>query len=914
MPLSWNEIRDKAVRFSKEWKDAQSEQAEKQSFWNEFFDVFGIKRRMVASFENPVKKLSGNYGFIDLFWKGTLLVEHKSRGQSLDKAHSQATDYIQSLISEGRSEECPRYIIISDFEQMALHDLEENTSLKFQLADFHKHINAFAFIPGYKQHRLGAVEDPINVRAVELMGELHDALENGGYTGHDLERFLVRILFCLFADDTGIFERNAFTLLIENHTKDDGSDLGPHLAQLFQVLNTPVEKRQKNLPEDIAALPYVNGELFAEHLGFASLNRIMRQHLLRCCRLDWSRISPAVFGSLFQSVMEPKERRQIGAHYTSERDILKLINSLFMDDLRAEFEKIKHDKNRLREFHDKIGSLKFLDPACGCGNFLVVTYRELRLLELEVMKLLYGTGTQVFDIGLITRVDVDAMYGIEINEFPALIAEVAMWLIDHQMNQRLSEQFGKYYVRLPLRKSAKIVQGNALRLDWSEVIKPSECSYILGNPPFIAKHLMTTEQGEDIDTIFHSTKGSGLLDYVTGWYLLAARYIQLTQIKAGFVSTNSITQGEQVSILWSELFKTYNIKIHFGHQSFSWVSEARGKAAVHVVIIGFSACDIKLKKIFTYDNPKSDFREQLVSNINPYLMAGDDIYISSRSHSLCKSPKISFGSKPVDDGNLLLTDNEKTDMLAKEPFLAKFIRPLLCNKEYLYNIKRWCLWLQDADASEIRNSSQLLSRITKVKAFREQSKKIPTQKLAATPSLFAEIRQPKSNFIIIPLHTSETRKYIPFGYFDASYIVHNSCSCIIDPTLFDFGVISSEMHMAWVRQICGRIKSDYRYSNNLVYNNFPWPQSPTEAQKTKVEAKAQAVLDARAAYPDSSLADLYDPLTMPASLVKAHAELDRAVEQCYRAKPFTSDRERVEFLFALYEQLTAPLVPKQRKK
>ena len=488
MPLSWNEIRHNAIRFTKEWKGETREEAEGKSFWDEFFHTFGIRRRTVASFEEPVKNIRGQYSFIDLFWPKMLLVEHKSFGKDLGKAESQAMRYIADLAREGREKESPRYVILSDFARIALHDLDEDTSITFPLAEFHRHIHAFAFIPGYQQHKFEE-QDPINIEATEMLGELHDALEAGGYSGHNLERFLVRVLFCLFGEDTGIFEREAFKLYLENHTKEDGSDLGLHLARLFDILNK--EKRQANLDEDLASFPYVNGDLFGEHLGFADFNRDMRNALLAATRFDWSRISPAIFGSLFQAVMEPKERRQIGGHYTSERDILKVIRALFLDELWAEFQRAKKNKAELKRFHQRLARLRFLDPACGCGNFLVITYRELRLLEIEILKLLYGDAQQELDIQNLSLVDVDQFSGIEISEWPARIAEVAMWLMDHQMNLRLSEAFGQYFVRLPLKKSPHIVCANALRLDWKEVLPPGECSYILGNPPFIGKQFMT---------------------------------------------------------------------------------------------------------------------------------------------------------------------------------------------------------------------------------------------------------------------------------------------------------------------------------------------------------------------------------------------------------------------------------------
>jgi len=479
--------------------------------------------------------------------------------------------------------------------------------------------------------RFSRDEDPINIKAVEILGALHDALAEGGYAGHDLERFLVRILFCLFAEDTGLFEPKAFTLYIENRTAKDGSDLGVLLARLFEVLDTPVERRQRNLDELLAAFPHVNGELFKERLGFADFNRAMRDALVACTDFNWSQISPAVFGSLFQGVMDPRERRQTGGHYTSERDILKVVNALFMDALRAEFAKARRSKALLRQFHKKLGDLRFFDPACGCGNFLVITYRELRLLEIEVLKEQIGKAVQQeLDVQSLSCVDVDAFAGIEIQEWPARIAEVALWLMDHQMNIRLSEAFGQYFVRLPLRKSAKIVHGNALRLDWKQILPPEQCSYILGNPPFIGKHYQSAEQKADMAAVFGGFRNIGDLDYVTCWHYRAAEYIQGTAIVAGFVSTNSITQGEQVPLVWGLLFSAWRIKIHFAHRTFPWQSEARGKAHVHVVIIGFAAFDIPVKRLFDYDSGNGDATVTETSNIGPYLTPGPDAFVTKR--------------------------------------------------------------------------------------------------------------------------------------------------------------------------------------------------------------------------------------------------------------------------------------------
>jgi hypothetical protein len=904
MPISWNEIRHNAVAFSKEWADESRENAERQTFWNEFFAVFGIKRRTVASFEEPVKKLSGTWGAIDLFWPGILLVEHKSRGKPLDKATSQAMEYIHGLKNAGRDDDIPQYVIVSDFATIAIHDLDEDATASFALGEFHQHVDQFAFIPGYKQHKLEA-EDPINIRAVELLGDLHDALEAGGYSGHDLERFLVRVLFCLFAECTGLFERKAFTLYIENHTVADGSDLGMHLARLFQVLNTAKQRRQANLLEELAELPYVNGDLFREHLGFADFDRTMRNRLLTCCRFDWSRISPAVFGSLFQSVMEAKERRQIGAHYTSERDILKLVRSLFLDDLRAEFERAKGNKKKLEEFHEKLGKLTFFDPACGCGNFLVVTYRELRLLEIELLAALFK-GQRDLNVPNLSKLDVDSMYGIEIEEFPARIAEVAMWLVDHQMNQRLSETFGEYVARLPLTKSPTIVHGNALRTDWRTVLPPERCGFVLGNPPFVGAKFQTAGQRADMDEVASGVKTAGLLDYVTGWYLKATEYIKGTKIGVAFVSTNSISQGEQVGVLWGEMFRRGS-RIRFGHRTFAWESEARGKAHVHVVIIGFGEGDVANKRIFDYENDPNTPTVVTAKNISPYLVEGPDTVILNRNKPLCAAPQIKFGNQPIDGGYLLLDNEQKKEFERECPRAKKWIRLFLGSREYINGEERWCLWLKDALPNEIQECEPVMRRLDQVRRFRLASKRPDTVKLAKTPAEFAFVSHTDKNYLVIPSASSERRRYIPMGFLPPSVIASNLCLIVPGAGMYHFGVLSSSMQMAWVRQVCGRLKSDYRYSNKLVYNNYPWPESPTAKQKAAVEAKAQAVLDARAKYPDSSLAQLYDPLTMPTALDKAHAELDRAVEACYRAKAFGSDRERVEFLFRLYEKLTAPL-------
>jgi len=633
-------------------------------------------------------------------------------------------------------------------------------------------------------------------------------------------------------------------------------------------------------------------------------------------------VGHTLFGALFQSVLDPKERRQIGAHYTSERDIMKVVRALFLDDLRAKFEKAKGDRKKLEQLHVTLAQLRFIDPACGCGNFLVISYREIRQLELEILQALHqkATGTQqVMDIALLAEVDVDQFYGIEIEEWPVRIAEVAMWLMDHQMNIRVAEVFGQYFARLPLRKSPTIVHGNALTVDWNTVLDKSKCSYILGNPPFVGKKEQIDRQKEDMYLVWGDHPGAGVLDYVTCWYKKAAEYIHGTGIRVGFVSTNSISQGEQVGVLWSKLF-TYGIKIHFAHTTFAWESEASGKAHVHVVIEGFGASDIGNKTLFEYENPKSEAHAIQVKNINPYLADAPDVLVTKRTKPISEAPEIFYGSMMIDkaraadeDEGLIISSEERKNLLIESPALRPYIGKLLGGEEFINGSYRWCLWLVDAPPELLRESPRLRARLDRVRRFRISSGRAQTQRLAATPALFGEIRQPSSRYLLIPKVSSETRRYIPVGFIEPAVIASGSALIVPDATLYDFGIISSAMHNAWMRYVGGRMKSDYQYSNQIVYNNFVWPENPTTQQKAAVGKAAEAVLAARRQFPDTSLADLYDPVTMPPVLSKAHAELDRAVDRCYRPHPFDRDRLRVEYLFGLFEKTLVPLMAKAGK-
>ncbi len=914
MALSWNEIKSRAIEFSKEWENDFNEHAEAKSFMDAFFNVFGIPRRRVATFEQSVKKEDGRQGFIDLLWKGTILIEFKSRGKNLEKAHSQAKDYFPGI----KDSDLPKFILVCDFENFRLYDLEEDTTVEFKLSELVKNVQHFGYLLGY-QKKVYKEQDPANIKAAELMGKLHDRLKEIGYVGHPLEIYLVRILFCLFAEDTTIFNKQQFQEFIEQRTSEDGSDLAGRLQELFQVLNTPKENRFTNLDQQLADFEYVNGKLFEEILPTASFDSKMRQALLDCCYLDWSKISPAIFGSMFQSVMNPKERRNLGAHYTSETNILKLIKPLFLDDLWKEFESVKDNRNKLQDFHQRLSTLKFLDPACGCGNFLVITYRELRLLEMAILKALRKSGQAVLNVSDIIWLDVDMMHGIEFEEFPARIAEVAMWLIDHQMNMQISNEFGQYFVRLPLKKSAKIVHGNALQIDWETVVAKDELSFILGNPPFIGAMWLNSEQRDDVKNVMGNINKYGVLDYVSCWYIKAAEYIENTSIKVAFVSTNSISQGEQVGILWSYLFNKFRLKIHFAHRTFKWNNEARGNAAVHCVIIGFANFDTNNKLIFEYENVKGIAHETKAKNINQYLIDAPKLLILPRNNPISDVPRMTWGSQPRDGGHFIFSEQEYLDLINKDAEIRKYLRLYLGGRELINNQKRYCLWLKDVEPSELKKFPIILERIALVRKFRLESVAKSTQNFANTPSLFAQIAQLDSNYLAIPEVSSERRKYIPIGFLTKDVIASNKLQMLPNATLFLFGILTSEMHMSWVRNICGRLKSDFSYSNSLVYNNYPFPENPTEKQIKAIETAAQRVLDARAEFPNSSLADLYDPLTMPPTLVKAHNDLDKAVDLAYRPQPFTGEANRMVFLFELYEKYTADLftekkVKKPRKK
>ena len=924
MSLSPNEIRARAADFAREWADASYEKGETQSFYNDFFHIFGVQRRSVGRYEERVQLLDNTHGFIDLFVPGKLLVEQKSVGRSLLKAAEQAGAYFDALAEHER----PRYQLLCDFQTFELLDRDERKEWHFSLADLPDHVDKFGFIHG-KEKRTFRDQDPVNIEAAELAGKLHDALKDAGYARHDLERFLVRIVFCLFADNTGIFEPHNFLDFLEERTSVDGSDVGARLEHLFQVLDTPENERMETLDGDLARFPYVNGDLFRTRLKIPQFDASMREALIEACHFDWSKVSPAIFGSLFQSVMEPKERRAQGAHYTTEQNILKVIEPLFLDELRAEFEHIRAlrrgRRTRLDAFHRRLGEMKLFDPACGCGNFLIIAYRELRRLEIEVIReLRTDEGQLALDVADLTRVNVDQFYGIELNEFPARIAETALWMMDHIMNNELSLEFGQAYARIPLEASPHILQADALEVDWSQHLPPEQCSYVFGNPPFVGAKQQSADQREQVHRIAALGGSGGTLDYVAAWFIKAGEYLQGSEAAIGFVATNSITQGEQVGQLWPVLFERHGLEIAFAHRTFAWGSDARGKAHVHVVIVGLtkSADTPSERRLYSYDNLEGEPHESHHAALSPYLfdasgLADPHLVVRETASPINGLPQVVMGSKPIDGGNYILSPQERAALLADEPGAEPFLRPYVGAREFLQGKERWILRLAEAPPEALRRLPRVKERIERVRRLRLASKAPSTRALADTPTLYHLNVVPSGPFLVIPATSSERRQYVPIAWLEPPAIPSNATYVLEQSTLWQFGLLTSAVHMAWVSYVGGRLKSDYRYATGLVYNTFPLPPAGEEALR-KLEPLAQAVLDARATHGKATLADLYDRAVMPPNLRKAHQALDRAVDRLYRRSGFASERERVEHLFGLYEKLVAPLTaeakPKRRRR
>jgi len=884
----WNEIEKNAMAFGKRWRGATSEKQDGQGFMEGLLRVFSTQdARTVGTFEEKTK-IESSTKWIDYLWRGKIAVEMKSKGENLTDALEQLREYMHSLAPE----DVPDLWVVSDFENIWLSRRSTNDMWKFKTKDLRKHVRKFADLAGYETERDRGDGLVLDSKAAEKMAKLHDGLKSFGYDGHNLELYLVRLLFCMFADDTNIFAKDSLYRYVEQ-TKEDGSDLSFHIFQLFEILNTPDDVRAKrpHLKALYDNFRYINGTLFENPLPPAEFNQKMRSLLMDCIDFDWSSISPAIFGAMFQGVMDDKQRRELGAHYTDEDNINKLINPLFMDELWAEFERSKTSEQALDAFHNKIANLKFLDPACGCGNFLIVAYIALRKLELAILEMKTNVHQMRLDAAQMLKVNITQFYGIELENFPCQIAQVGMWLADHQMNMKVWDMFAIPHYNLPLKQTATIIHANALRIDWETItckggnLPPEKVDYILGNPPFLGARIMNAQQKEDMNHIFGKVKGIGNLDYVTAWYKKAADYMESTRIKTALVSTNSISQGEQPAILWKPLMKR-GIYINFGVPTFRWDNEAKGKAAVHCVIIGFS---------YIKTEP----------NVNPYLLEAPSVFIESSKKPLSDVPDLIFGNMPNDGGNFIIKADEYEEFLSAEPKSKNFIRKYLGAEEFINNTERYCLWLIGATPQDLRSMPMVMERVQNVRTLRQTSTREATRKKANTPTLFAEIRQPSTEYVIIPRVSSENRRYIPMGFLPSEVIASDATLIIPNATLYHFGILTSNVHMAWTRAVCGRLKSDYRYSKDIVYNNFPWPQAD-EKQQAEITTLAQAALDARANYPTSSLADLYDPLTMPPDLLRAHQNLDKAVMKLYGfpTKNFT-EADCVAALMQLYQNLTA---------
>lgn len=884
-----------AVRkFIQDWTGRGDEKQDTARFWMGLLrNVFGIEEpEKFMEFELPVKL--AHTSFIDGYIPQTrALIEQKSRGISFKKGLKQSDGQLLTPYQQARRyagylpfNQTPRWIVVCNFEAFEIHDMNfpNGEPEVIPLADLEKEFHRLQFLVDTGNTTIQK-EMEVSLQAGELVGVLYDAIlkqykdPTAPDTLKSLNALCVRLVFCLYAEDAGIFGgRNKFHDYLEQHRAEDRRAL----IALFQVLDQTPEERDPYLDEDLASFPYVNGGLFADEnieiprLGDEVIDLILVQ---ASAGFDWSVISPTIFGAVFESTLNPETRRSGGMHYTSIENIHKVIDPLFLNDLKRELAEIKEiivEKTRtakLRDYQTKLASMTFLDPACGSGNFLTESYLSLRRLENEVLSLLFKDQIVMGMLNPI-QVSIHQFYGIEINDFAATVAKTALWIAESQMMKETEDVVHMSLDFLPLKTYANITEGNALRLDWETVVPKTNLNYIMGNPPFVGKKEQSREQKSDLVSVWENAKGTGNLDYVTGWYKKAAEVVQDSRIQVAFVSTNSITQGEQVPIFWRQMFNM-GIHIDFAYRTFRWDSEASIKAHVHCVIIGFSVLPEKKKRrLYTTEN------YQEVNNINPYLVDAPSVLIEGRSRSICNALPILYGSMPIDDGHLILGQEDVDKLLSENPNNQRFIKKYVGGAELIQGKKRWCLWLKGATPKELQSSSIIMERIKATAEFRKSSKRPQTLELANTPALFGEIRQPDTEMLAIPKVSSENRRYIPISYISPDIIVNGSALIIPNASLYHFGVLISNVHNAWMRVVAGRMKSDYQYSNKIVYNNFPWP-TPTEEQKAKIERTAQAILDARALYPDSSLADLYDEVTMPPELRKAHQENDKAVMRAY---------------------------------
>ena len=913
-----------AKQFVKDWTGHGDEKQETQRFWIALLqNVFGVEQATNAiEFEVPVKL--SHTSFIDGYIKDThVLIEQKGADIDLRKGYKQSDGSLLTPFQQARRyagylphDKNPRWIVVCNFKEFHIHDMNRpnDTPEVILLSELEKEYHRLQFLVDTGSERIRK-EMQISLQAGELVGKLYDTLlkqykdPTNPASLRSLNMLCVRLVFCLYAEDAGIFGKHG--MFHDYLQAIPASGVRKALVELFRILDTKPENRDPYLADDnptLAAFPYVNGGLFAdENIEIPPFTEELKAMLLSNAseNFNWSEISPTIFGAVFESTLNPETRRSGGMHYTSIENIHKVIDPLFYDALAAELDEItaiavkKTRDTKLGDFQKKLASLTFLDPACGSGNFLTETYLSLRRLENKAVAARLGDQIVLGDSADFNpiQVSIGQFYGIEINDFAVTVAKTALWIAESQMMKETEEIVHMHLDFLPLTSYANIVEGNALRTDWQIVIANNRLSYIMGNPPFIGGMMMTKEQKADIVTLLGNTKGVGELDYVSGWYKKAMDYMKGTSIAAAFVSTNSICQGQQAVTMWKPILEN-GIKITFAHRTFIWDSEAKVKAHVHCVIVGFSYVKKAPCVIFDYQ------KQRTVSNINSYLMDAPNVFVESRSTPLAKVPSMRFGSMPRDGGGFILTDEEREELIINEPLAEKWVHPYIGAYEFINNKTRWCLWLVDANPAEIKKCPTVMKRVQRVQEFRANSVASGTRKFAATPTLFCQIAQPDTEYIVVPKVSSERRKYVPMGFLPKEVIASDLVFLIPNATLFNFGVLTSNVHMAWMRAVCGRLKSDYRYAKDIVYNNFPWP-APTDEQRKKIEQTAQAILDARALYPDCSLADLYDEVTMPPELRKAHQQNDKAVMQAYGFwGKLNTETECVAELMKMYQKLT----------
>ena len=896
-----------------QWRDAEGyERGEAQSFVRDLLRVFGITRSTAAVYEKRAQRAStGGQGYIDALISGTALIEMKSAGADLVKAEAQALDYIESLTEH----ESPDFVITSDFRNFRLLDLTadagEGGLLEFGLEELPAHVEDLMFLAGYRRAKFGSAEqETASITAAHLMAKLYEHLESTGYDEHQASIFLIRTLFCLYADDSGLWERDLFSRYIEERTSEDGSDLGSQLTTLYQALNRPEEKRYGREDDLIMAFPYVNGSVFGEAVDIPYFDRESRELMLQAAYFNWSSISPAIFGSLFQAVKSKKARRELGEHYTTETNILKLIRPLFLDELEDQFTKAHAKKRELEKLLDHLGSLTFLDPACGCGNFLIIAYRELRALELRIHERLQELDPSRAQLSLDAEsrvhVRLSQFYGFELEEWPATIARTAMFLVEHQANQAVNLTLGYAVPMLPLQDSARITVANALQAEWSEIVPPTTSLYVMGNPPFLGDNTRGADQLADLRNAWGGDRVLSRMDYVTGWHAKTLALFASPQYRGewAFVTTNSVTQGDQVPRLYGWIFEA-GWRIKFAHQTFAWSSEAPGAAAVHCVIVGHTQSAKSKLRLFEYDSPKADPREVPVRiGINAYLRDAKNILVEKRSQPLSPSlARVEYGSKPTDDGNLIVEPSEYNEVTA-DPIAAKYVHRYVGARELLHNEDRWCLWLNGMDPEDLSRSRVLRERVAAVRAFRLASKASATRDYPHH-HLFRQLAKQEVKYVCIPSVVSETRRYFTVAHLDPNVIASNLAFQCADPDGFQFAMLSSSMFITWQKAVGGRLKSDLRFASTLTWYTFPLP-SVEPVEREAIATAGHGVLEARALHPERSLAEHYNPLAMDPALVKAHDVLDRLVDRAFGAKrKMTSNDERSRLLFDQYAAMTA---------